>query len=121
MDLEEAYSDQDEINYDVLPAGPPGLACHENPVDDSIYGDELLAHKDDSSLLMAFLNVNGLCREKWKEKNKTLLSYLYKKEFDIVGLIEINLHWPSLPPQDSREERTDSTWQTKHDSIAYNK
>ena len=69
---------------------------------------------------MGVLNVNGLRREKWKEKNKALLSYLYKNEYDIVGLNDIILHWPSLPPRDSWEECTDGTWPAKHDSIAYN-
>ena len=46
LDLEEASGEHIKINPDVLPEGLSGSAGNDNLLDDSIYGDELPAHKD---------------------------------------------------------------------------
>ena len=80
-------------------------AFEQDPRNRVMYGDELQSDATEATMLCGFLNVNGLRKERWKEKNNALFKYLFKKKFDIIGLSETNLHWPSLSPLDNWDER----------------
>ena len=67
-----------------------------NPLNRCIYGDDLSDYHDENYLLLGFANTNGLRKEHWKEKNKEIIKFLTHYKFDIIGLAEINLHWPLL-------------------------
>ena len=41
-----------------------------------IYGDDL-GYKDESEIMIMCLNVNGLKKDKWKEKNNNLRNFLH--------------------------------------------
>ena len=49
-----------------------------------------------------------------------MFKYLFKKKFDIIGLSETNLHWPSLSPLDNWDERVQGKWESLHTSMCYN-
>ena len=84
------------------------------------YGDRLSHSPDDSVFRCGFLNVNGLPRNKHKEKNTSLLRKLYNYNFHVIGLTEPNLHWPSLPSSHRWDERIHNVWESSHSSLAYN-
>ena len=91
-----------------------------DPRNRTLYGDTLIHDENDSTLLCGFLNVNGLGQDKWKEKNNSLFKFLFNTKFDVMGLSEINLHWSSLTPSNSWEERVQGRWESLHSSICYN-
>ena len=91
-----------------------------NPLNRCIYGDKLDKVKDDSHLLLGFVNVNGLKQEKWKEKNKAIIKFLKSYQFDIFGMAETNLHWASLDPTEGWEERMEGVWESMNHNLAYN-
>ena len=96
-----------------------GEAVH--PSDTEVYyGDALSRSPSDSMFRCGFLNVNGLPRNKNKEKNTTLLRKLYNYNFHIIGLTEPNLHWPSLQSSHNWDARVQNVWETSHSSLAYN-
>ena len=90
------------------------------PVPTGSYGDILGTIKEEDCLLFGFINVNGLRKEKWKEKNATIMNTLRRYKFDAVGLAEPNLHWPSLPHGDRWEDRILGQWESVHNSISFN-
>ena len=92
----------------------------QDPLNQCVYGDKLTNIKDETQLLVGFTNVNGLRKEKWKEKNRALVKFLRYYKFDIFGLAETNIHWPSLDPIDRWEEHMQGIWESMHHSIAYN-
>ena len=76
---------------------------------------------DNHELLILHLNTNGLGREKWKAKNDQLKKFMRKYDFDIMGLTEINVHWPLLPLKDQWQERSLGWWEMGlHSSKAFN-
>ena len=42
------------------------------------YGDSLEVLRSEENLRIVFLNVNGLQRDRWKEKNEALLKFFYR-------------------------------------------
>ena len=87
---------------------------NRDPLHCSIYGDSLSSIKDDDNLLFGYININGLQEERWKVKNSCLFTQLKKYYFDIIGLSEINLHWPLVNPADSWEEQSSGRWEQQH-------
>ena len=77
---------------------------HSQPNSD-YFGDLFSWEPDSNNLIVGFLNVNGLKETAWKQKNDALFELLSRGYFDILGLVEPNLYWPSLNPRDSWDER----------------
>ena len=92
------WDDNGEVEERPLLRGEALTVFEQNPLNRVSYGDDWAPDPSESTLVCGFLNVNGLRREKWKEKNNALFKFLFNKQFDITGLVETNLHWPSLPP-----------------------
>lgn len=60
-----------------LLAGDELVAFEEDPLNRVLYGNEWTPDSLESTLVCGFLNVNGLCKEKWKEKKITQYLNLY--------------------------------------------
>ena len=80
---------------------------HNNnqPIDNSTYGDHLSDIVDEDYLRIGFLNVNGLKQEGWKQKNKAIITTIRRYNFDVMGLAEVNIHWPKVNHTDRWEDR----------------
>ena len=75
-----------------------------------MYGEELQQLNDEDNLLLRFFNINGLKKEIWKEKYIRFMITLKYYNFDIIGLSEVNIHWPLVNPADSWEEIISGHW-----------
>ena len=53
---------------------------------------------DEDNLLLGFINIRGLKEERWKEKYIRVMKTLKYYNFDIIGLSEVNIHWPLEDP-----------------------
>ena len=84
------------------------------------YGDTLTPLRLDDNLRIGFLNVNGLQRERWKEKNAALLNFFYRYKFDIINMVETNIFWPLLKHNDRWENRIEGRWENQRSVLAYN-
>lgn len=73
--------------------------------------------KDDNTMRLLSVNINGLQQEKWKVKNDLLRHFLKTYDFDIMGLQETNLNWHMLQAKDQWEERTIGWWEGGHTTI----
>ena len=84
-----------------------------------MYGEELKKFHDEGNLLIGFVNINGFKEERRKEKirvMKTLKDY----NFDIIGLSEVNIHWPLVIPEEYWEEIISGHWETSNSVLAHN-
>ena len=81
----------------------------------------MVYEKDDSTIRLLCLNVNGLGTTKGKAKNSLLQQFLLKYEFTIMALQETNVNWTQLHTSDSWNERTIGWWEGGHRTVhAYN-
>ena len=112
-------NDDEVVEERPLLTGDELAAFERDPTNRLFYGDEWASDPSESTIQCGFLNVNGLRKDKWKEKNNSILKFLFTKNFDITGLVETNLHWPSLPPHDSWAERVQGQWESLHSSMSY--
>ena len=67
-----------------LLAGDELAAFEADPLNRVFYGDQWAPDPSGSTLVCGFLNVNGLRKEKWKEKNNAIFKFLFNKQFDIT-------------------------------------
>ena len=61
-----------------------------------VYGDDW-REKEEDEIVCVGLNVNGLKKDMWKEKNDSLRNFMYQMKSDIIALQEVNLRWDMLP------------------------
>ena len=59
------------------------------------YGDYLV-NKEENKIVCISLNINGLQKDKWKEKNDTLCKFLCQIGAEIIALQEININWKKV-------------------------
>ena len=52
------------------------------------------------------LNINGLRKDSWREKNDSLHNFLTQSLAEIIALQEVNLNWDKLPVKEQWHERT---------------
>ena len=79
-----------------------------------MYGEELQQLHDEDNLLLRFFNINGLKKEIWKEKYIRVMITLKYYNLDIIGLSEVNIHWPLVNPAYSWEEIISGHWETSN-------
>lgn len=85
----------------------------EGEVEDP-WGDiRLAAHSSPNLVRIAFLNIHGLPVSRTAAKNISLFNFITSQEIDIIGLSELNLHWPSLSVADRWSERTRRWWRKR--------
>ena len=99
---------------------PHSHSEHTHPTEPCTYGDTLSLQPNDNYLLLGFVNTNGLRKENWKEKNNAIRRFFRTYPFDIIGLTEINLHWPSLSPTNQWPERMQGVWESSRSNITFN-
>ena len=65
------------------------------------------------------MNTNSFPRKDLHKRDK-LQELLTQNELDVIGLVELNTHWPSVPVQDRLYERTSKWWSERSLISAYN-
>ena len=77
--------------------------------------------KEEDEIVCVGLNVNGLRKDMWKEKNNSLRNFLHQRGANLVALQEINLHWNKLDSSEQWHERSTGWWEGGQcSSIAFN-
>ena len=88
--------------------------------EDDVYGDEWV-RKEEDELVCVCLNVNGLSKDIWKEKNDSLRNFMHHMKSDVIVLQEVNLRWDILPHNEQWLERSKGWWEGGQcASISYN-
>ena len=64
-------------------------------------GDESQQFHNKDNVILGYVNINELKEERWKEKYIRVMKTLKYYNFDIIGLSEVNKHWPLVKPIDS--------------------
>ena len=81
------------------------------------YGDTLNPVKEQSSIRIMSLNINGLKQDKWQAKNDQLKNFLRTYDFDVMAFQEVNVNWSRLTTKDQWDERTFGWWEGGHHSV----
>ena len=84
------------------------------------FGDHLTTIHNDDIVHIMTCNINGLPYCNSHPKNDQLCQYITRFGIDIFGLLETNIHWPSIPLQDRWEEHCATWWETSSSVVAFN-
>ena len=68
------------------------------------WGDTLSSKQDDMYRI-GLLNIGGIQASGRTPKNLSLQQFILEKEFDVIGMTEMNVRWKSLPVQERMQER----------------
>ncbi len=99
--------------------GSRGLQKEDSCV--GMFGD-CVSVKNENTLRIGFQNAGGFPTKLGKLKEDAIHHGLVKWEFDIFGMIEMNLNWRMLPEQENLPiTRTKEWWNQQHVSWTHNR
>lgn len=85
------------------------------------WGHKIRERKQDGILRVGLLNHGGFSVQAGSTKDKLLLQYIRKYDFDIIALTESNQHWKNVPIEERLPERTRGWWEAMHLNTSYYK
>lgn len=84
------------------------------------FGDSIYV-KQNNTLRIGFQNVGGFPTQKGKIKEDNIRQGVTKWDFDIFGMVEMNLDWQLLNEQEKLLFRTKEWWDQQHVSWSHNR
>ena len=88
---------------------------------DSEYEGDRISCKNQNTIRLCFININGVPQDNDDEKHHHILETVNQYSFDHVGIAETNCNWSQINQDHRWYERTKTWWECHKSTIAYNK
>ena len=79
-----------------------------------------LVKKQEKTIRISFVNVNGIGAEAKHEKSEGIRRYMVNNTVDVMGLAETNVNWGCVENKDTLWDRTKQWVESRRIGVAYN-
>lgn len=91
---------------------------NEVDIGDRMWGDVRM-QENEGGFRIGFWNCGGIPLSKQDGKNFMIRDWIRAQKFDVIGLSELNVHWPLVPSSNRLRERTIGWFPSLHMSTAF--